>query len=1088
MTGAEACTIGQRHFDMGDYAKAMTWFMRGAETGEPASLNNVGYCYQHGRGVTQDLTIAVQWYIRAAESGSAAGMNNLGYCYQHGRGILADHAQAVQWYRASAEMGNAAAMCNLAACLEKAIGLPNSDPVEAVQWYKKAADVGSTSAVFHFGRCLRDGIGMKVDLARAVACFRRGASKQNGQCMAALGDCYRDGVGVHVSIGQAVSWYHKAVEKQDAGAMVSLGQLLVKASPKSSAKARKRNCTEALRLYRQAADRGNAVAIRVLGDCYRTGNDALEADAAIAVPLYRKAGEKGDLPAMYELAQSYKYGRGVARDDVEAFAWFQRAADGGHAPAMTALAECYAQGVGVRVRDDSAAFSWYSKAARLGDYAAMAGLGQSYLDGRGTARDPVEAIRWLSVAADHRNGAGMAALSSCYRSGEGLAPDWERAAFWAQAAANIGVPAGFALLGEFHEMGIGVPQNLDKALEHYRMAADGGDTTAMMRLGNFAFNGLRQEHNYASALEWYRKAAARGCAAAMTSVGDCYMHGLGTPAADPAEAVRWYSKAADAGDVGAMCLLGECYQEGRGTAPNQVQAMAWYQQAANRGSTSAKVVVAELYETGLGVERDFDAAVRLYVEAADADDSNALLALARPDLAQLIDRSWRRHHPTLDLAGRVADRRARREFETTKNRLEAEWKAQLPDLEHCPACLEAFSSSRPAYLSGTCLHAVCKPCSVTFISDVDGMLCPTCNKTSSVITTSATTVAGAELGPDRLPVLVEDGGASSDAGEGTASTAPPPRSSTAWALQLHPIVQAKLAAAANSRCDKCKLDHALDEPAVAFCPQCNQHLCQQHGPELHRRLPTHKVVAVPSVAVGRVCRAHGRPVEAHCKGCEQLLCGAACMLAHPAPQHVVTLIEDGADAARQRLRSAIMTARRAAEVSLDRGADGWVNLVDLRLPARALAPPFRATGALEPREGTGMLAGIALNKVHQAFTTLESLLQARWTSALDGIAAWALEEAAKVETGIEADRQRWLFLTFMIDMANELLSDRLGAIAASVLAELEPRLTQQLHALVASVPAVPVEFPHEFVVELAGPLTSPALFRDHVHTTSWPST
>ena len=76
--------------------------------------DNLGWMYQHGRGVPQDDVEAVKWYRKAAEGGNLAkAQDNLGWMYQHGRGVPQSDAKAVKWYRKAAEGGYSAAQDNL---------------------------------------------------------------------------------------------------------------------------------------------------------------------------------------------------------------------------------------------------------------------------------------------------------------------------------------------------------------------------------------------------------------------------------------------------------------------------------------------------------------------------------------------------------------------------------------------------------------------------------------------------------------------------------------------------------------------------------------------------------------------------------------------------------------------------------------------------------------------------------------------------------------------------------------------------------------------------------------------------------------
>ncbi len=72
--------------------------------------------------------------------------------------------------------------------------------------------------------------------------------------------------------------------------------------------------------YRKAADQGEAEAECDLGEMYAYF-DATP-DYAQSIPWFRKAADQGYGIGQFRLGQMYALGKGVARDDVEAYKWF----------------------------------------------------------------------------------------------------------------------------------------------------------------------------------------------------------------------------------------------------------------------------------------------------------------------------------------------------------------------------------------------------------------------------------------------------------------------------------------------------------------------------------------------------------------------------------------------------------------------------------------------------------------------------------------------------------------------------------------------------------------------------------------------
>jgi uncharacterized protein len=85
-----------------DYAKAMQEYQK---EDDPKSLYQIGYMYDHGEGVQQDLNQAAEWYIKSAEKGYARAQYRLGLFYATGSGVEKNLKEAEKWYRKAAGQG-----------------------------------------------------------------------------------------------------------------------------------------------------------------------------------------------------------------------------------------------------------------------------------------------------------------------------------------------------------------------------------------------------------------------------------------------------------------------------------------------------------------------------------------------------------------------------------------------------------------------------------------------------------------------------------------------------------------------------------------------------------------------------------------------------------------------------------------------------------------------------------------------------------------------------------------------------------------------------------------------------------------------
>ncbi|MGE5189811.1 MAG: tetratricopeptide repeat protein [Gemmatimonadota bacterium] len=124
----------------------------------------------------------------------------------------------------------------------------------------------------------------------------------------------------------------------------------------------------------------------------------LRLDPETTYRLYRQAAEQGDAAAQTLVGNMHVTGQGVPRDYAEAAKWYRKAADQGNAEAQYNLGMMYANGQGVP-RDCAEAAAWYRKAADQGNADALCDLGVLYEEGQGVPRDPVLAYMYFEIAA-----------------------------------------------------------------------------------------------------------------------------------------------------------------------------------------------------------------------------------------------------------------------------------------------------------------------------------------------------------------------------------------------------------------------------------------------------------------------------------------------------------------------------------------------------------------------------------------------------------------------------------------------------------------------------------------------------------------
>jgi len=80
-----------------DTGKALHFFMKGAEQGNPAAQNQIGVMCEEGIACQADPVQAAAWYRKSALQGFGRAQNNLGRLYASGNGVPKDEEKSILW-------------------------------------------------------------------------------------------------------------------------------------------------------------------------------------------------------------------------------------------------------------------------------------------------------------------------------------------------------------------------------------------------------------------------------------------------------------------------------------------------------------------------------------------------------------------------------------------------------------------------------------------------------------------------------------------------------------------------------------------------------------------------------------------------------------------------------------------------------------------------------------------------------------------------------------------------------------------------------------------------------------------------------
>ena len=178
-----------------------------AEKGNGNAMLTLGRFYEQGVGIARNYTKAMEWYGKAAQAGQPEGHYNLGVCYEVGMGTASDMAKAVQSYQKASDLGLAIAMVKLSSIYISGNGAPR-DTTKAISYLDKAASAGMPNAANELGLIYLSGLlGQKKDEKKALAMFTRAADLGSLDGIRNIAIMHKDGMGMKADPAKAYTWY-----------------------------------------------------------------------------------------------------------------------------------------------------------------------------------------------------------------------------------------------------------------------------------------------------------------------------------------------------------------------------------------------------------------------------------------------------------------------------------------------------------------------------------------------------------------------------------------------------------------------------------------------------------------------------------------------------------------------------------------------------------------------------------------------------------------------------------------------------------------------------------------------------------------
>lgn len=298
-----------------DHGKALSWFLKAVEKGEPRSLELLGEIYAKGAGVERNYTKALEWLTLASRQQHFSAYNGLGYLYVKGYGVeKKNFTKAKEYFEKAADNEEPGGHYNLGVLYLKGIGVKRDVKI-ACKYFITAANAGQPKAFYQLGKMFQTGVALRKNLLMATALYKLVAERGPWSSLSRWAlESYLKG-----EVGKAFLLYSRMAELGYEVAQSNAAWILDKYGERSLCVGESGFCTDAERhqrahsLWWQASEQGNEHAALLIGDAYYYGRGT-ERDYERAAEAYMHAHSQSNAQAMFNLGYMHEHGQGLPLD------------------------------------------------------------------------------------------------------------------------------------------------------------------------------------------------------------------------------------------------------------------------------------------------------------------------------------------------------------------------------------------------------------------------------------------------------------------------------------------------------------------------------------------------------------------------------------------------------------------------------------------------------------------------------------------------------------------------------------------------------------------------------------------------------
>lgn len=194
-----------------NYTKAKEYFEKAVKKDHPNACNSLGNIYLNGNGIAPDYYKAKDLFEKSANLGNSRGRYLLGKWYLEGFSGTKDYLKAIECFEQS---DFPLAYLSLGDICFKGLGV-KKDIEKAIYYYKIASDNRNTIASFLLGVIYYYGNGVEQNYDIAKEYFIKSSNENDFNAFYYLAQLYENGKGMKMDLLKAIECYKKCISRQN---------------------------------------------------------------------------------------------------------------------------------------------------------------------------------------------------------------------------------------------------------------------------------------------------------------------------------------------------------------------------------------------------------------------------------------------------------------------------------------------------------------------------------------------------------------------------------------------------------------------------------------------------------------------------------------------------------------------------------------------------------------------------------------------------------------------------------------------------------------------------------------------------------